>query len=107
MKLNSFLKTHAVAIAAIIFAGGVMSFKISKNNNVAQDYFYNSNDMSAGAFHTVSNWTTSPGAGADCVTSGPRPCKITVATGSTLSDVLGAKTNPEVLSISSGRKLAP
>ena len=44
----------------------------------------------------------------DCSTEEPvRPCKVTVPEGSTLSSVLGSKTNSQVLAISQGYRPAP
>lgn len=106
MKIKQFFKTNALAIAAIIFAGTTMSFKLAERKAAPQDFYYNSNDISANAFHNVANWnTTMP---ADCSTEEPvRPCKVTVPEGSTLSSVLGSKTNSQVLAISQGYRPAP
>ena len=59
------------------------------------------------AFHNVNNWTTAESGSAGCVTSGERPCKVIVPDGSSLSTVLGSKTNAQVLDISIQRKLEP
>lgn len=101
MKLNSFLKTHAVAIAAVVFAGGVMSFK-AMEKKAATTYFYNSSDISAGAFATPGHWQTSNSS--ECELKGERPCSIVVPDGQTINSVLSGKTNAQVLSMSTNRK---
>ena len=58
MNIQSFLKTNALAIMALIFAGSLMSFKLAENNTADQNFYYISEDMSAGAFHDVNNWTS-------------------------------------------------
>ncbi|OWK72890.1 hypothetical protein CBW16_11615 [Flavobacteriaceae bacterium JJC] len=93
--------------AALLTAGITMSYKVAEKKANDTAYFYNSDDMSEGAFHNVSNWTTSTSAGIGCVTSGVRPCKVIVPENSSLSDVLGSKDNEEVLDISVNRKSAP
>lgn len=93
--------------AAILTAGVTMSFKMAESKAADTAYYYNSEDMSEGAFHNVSNWTTSSSAGIGCVTSGFRPCRVNVPENSTLGDVLGSKDNEEVLNISVNRKSAP
>ncbi|MDV4042954.1 hypothetical protein CMT37_08955 [Elizabethkingia anophelis] len=107
MKLNSLLKTNAIAIAAIMFAGTAMSFKIAEKNAADQTFYYVSENMSEGSFHNAGNWNTSNSDNINCSTTRVRPCKITVPEGSTLSDVLGSKTNDQVLDISEGYKPAP
>lgn len=105
MKLNSFLKTHAVAIAAVVFAGGVMSFK-TMDKKAATVYYYVSTSTAPNAFHNVSNWNTSNIDNVSCSTERVRPCKITLQDGQNLSDILGSKTNSEVLDIAEGFKPA-
>ena len=58
MNIQSFLKTNALAIMALIFAGSLMSFKLAENNTADQNFYYISEDMSEGAFHDVNNWTS-------------------------------------------------
>lgn len=101
MKLNSFLKTHAVAIAAVLFAGGVMSFK-TMEKKAATTYFYNSSDTSDNAFSDVSHWGTTNSE--TCITGGERPCRIVVPDGQTLSSMLSGKNNDQVLDIALQRK---
>ena len=107
MKTIKFLQTHFLLAAALLTAGVTMSFKMTEKKADDTAYFYNSDDMSEGAFHTVGNWTTSPSAEIGCVTSGVRPCKVIVPENSSLADVLGSKDNQEVLDISVNRKSAP
>ena len=107
MKMQSFLKTNALAIMALIFAGSLMSFKLAENNTEDQNFYYISEDMSEGAFHDVNNWTSAESGSTGCVTSGERPCRVIVPDGSSLSTVLGSKTNAQVLDISIQRKLEP
>lgn len=107
MKFNQFLKINAVAIAAVMFTGAVMSFKMAEKKAADQTFYYISEDMNEGAFHTTANWTNSAGGSAGCVTSGDRPCKVIVPEGSSLSSVLASKTNAQVLTIAVQRKLAP
>lgn len=97
MKLNQILKANAVAIAAVIFSGAVMSFKVMEKKSADKQYFYNSSDVSEGAFAEVANWQegTSP----SCITSGNRPCSMTVPEGSSLNDVIDGLTNAQVLAI--------
>lgn len=107
MKMKTFLKTNALAIMALLFAGSIMSFKIAEDKAADQNFYYISEDMSEGAFHNVNNWTTNESGSTGCVTSGERPCKVVVPDGNTLSSVLGTKTNAQVLDISIQRKLEP
>lgn len=107
MKHLQLIKTHFMLAAALLTAGVTMSFKVADQKADDTAYFYNSDDMSEGAFHTVGNWTTSPSAEIGCVTSGVRPCKVIVPENSSLADVLGSKDNQEVLDISVNRKSAP
>ncbi|ATL42190.1 hypothetical protein [Elizabethkingia occulta] len=102
MKINHFFKTNALAIAAIIFAGTTMSFKLAEKKAAPVTYFYNSSLTSAGAFADPSHWqaTDLPG----CETEGERPCKIIVPDGSSINAVLSGKTNAQVLSISMDRR---
>lgn len=107
MKIKQFLKTNAIAIVAIFFTVATMSFKMAENKAADQNFYYISEDMNEGAFHNVSNWTTAESGSTGCVTSGERPCKVIVPDGSSLSTVLGSKTNAQVLDISIQRKLEP
>ena len=107
MNIQSFLKTNALAIMALIFAGSLMSFKLAENNTADQNFYYISEDMTEGAFHDVNNWTSAESGSTGCVTSGERPCRVIVPDGSSLSTVLGSKTNAQVLDISIQRKLEP
>ena len=58
MKMKTFLKTNALAIMALLFAGSIMSFKIAEDKAADQNFYYISEDMSEGAFHDVNNWTS-------------------------------------------------
>ncbi|WP_139418565.1 hypothetical protein [Chryseobacterium mulctrae] len=97
MKFNQFLKMNAVAIAAVMFTGALMSFKIAEKKAEPMQYFYNSSSVATGAFSQVSNWTE--GVGSGCVTTGNKPCTITVPDGQDLIDVIGGLTNSEILDI--------
>ncbi|WP_379964473.1 hypothetical protein [Epilithonimonas sp. UC225_85] len=97
MKINQFLKINAVAIAAVMFTGATMSFKIIEKKAADQQFYYNSTDTSAGAFSQESNWAV--GAGSSCLTTGNKPCTITVPEGQDLVDVIGGMTNSQVLAI--------
>ncbi|WP_276964373.1 hypothetical protein [Chryseobacterium sp.] len=101
MKLNQILKANAVAIAAVIFSGAVMSFKVMEKK-AATTYFYNNSSIASGAFSNPSHWQTTNLSG--CEDEGERPCSIVVPDGETLNDVLDGKSNAQVLSMSSGRK---
>lgn len=101
MKLNQILKVNAVAIAAVIFSGAVMSFKVMEKK-AATTYFYNSTDIGSGAFASPSHWQTTNLSG--CEIEGERPCSIVVPDGQTLDDVLDGKSNEQVLSMSTSRK---
>lgn len=102
MKLNSFLKTHAVAIAAVLFAGSVMSFK-TMEKKAATTYFYNSTSTAPGAFATEGNWGTANNL-ESCLSSGNRPCRIIVEEDETLHDKINGKINSVVLAMSVDRK---
>jgi hypothetical protein len=109
MKRNTILNV-SVAVAVFFTAAiGAMSFKKSGGNHSAdQTFYYNSIDMDEDAFHTVSNWTSDATIGnVGCQATGARPCSVNVAEGYSLSDVLGNKTNSEVLAIAQNRKPAP
>ncbi|KMQ65272.1 hypothetical protein ACM39_16445 [Chryseobacterium sp. FH2] len=97
MKLNQILKVNAVAIAAVIFSGAVMSFKVMEKKVADKQFYYNSTSTAEGAFQNVSNWVegTSP----SCLISGNRPCSMTVPDGSDLGDVISGLTNDQVLAI--------
>lgn len=101
MKINQILKANAVAIAAVIFSGAVMSFKVMEKK-AATTYFYNSADIASGAFANTSHWQTTNASG--CEDEGERPCSIVVPDGQTLNDVLDGKSNAQILSMSSNRK---
>lgn len=98
MKTISFLRNHFLVAIALLTAGITMSFEMAENEKAAETvYYYNSNDLSEGAFATVGNWssTISP----SCLAFGNRPCKMTVPQGASLSDQIGSKTNDDVLAI--------
>ena len=97
MKINQFLKINAVAIAAVMFTGTLMSFKIVEKKAADKQFYYNSTSTSAGAFANVSNWAE--GAGSSCLTTGNKPCTIAVPEGQDLVDVIGGMTNAQVLAI--------
>ena len=97
MKHLQLIKTHFMLAAALLTAGVTMSFKVAEENAAETVYYYNSNDVSEGAFATVGNWSSS--ISPSCLTSGNRPCKMTVPEGTSLSDQIGGKTNDEVLDI--------
>lgn len=102
MKFNQFLKINAVAIAAVMFTGATMSFKIIEKKAEETQFYYNSSDVTEGSFSDVNKWTegTSP----SCLVSGDRPCKMIVPEGSSLNDQIGGLTNAQVLAIHSGER---
>ncbi len=97
MKTISFLKNHFMLMVALLTAGVTMSFKVAESHKADTVYYYNSSDLSEGAFADVNNWATSPTF--TCVTQGKRPCKMRVAPGGTLDDQIAGKTNAQVLAI--------
>ncbi|MBF8457240.1 hypothetical protein IV494_08595 [Kaistella sp. G5-32] len=107
MKTFKFLKINFMLVVALLTAGITMSFKLAEKNSADTAYYYISEDMSEGSFHNVNNWTTASSGGADCVTTGDRPCKVIVPENSSLGSVLGSKNNSQVLAISVNRKLEP
>ena len=96
MNIPSFLKTNVIGIVTVLFALILMSFSLWKEDNASITYFYNSNDISAGAFAEPSHWQTTNASA--CEEEGERPCSIVVPDGQTLNDVLSGKTNSQVLS---------
>lgn len=107
MKRNTILNV-SVAVAVFFTAAiGAMSFKKTVKNADDITYYYNSNNMSEGSFHNVSNWTTASSGAEGCVSEGVRPCRVIVPEGSTLNAELGSKTNAQVLAIAIDRKAAP
>lgn len=118
MKMIHSLKSNILLIAGLIAVVLTMSFtfasgktenrdKAEKIETVDTVYHYVSSDMTAGAFATPSNWSTT-NANGECGEPRPiRPCQITVPTGSSLSSVLSGKDNGDVLEISDGYKAAP
>jgi hypothetical protein len=102
MNIPSFLKTNVIGIVAVLFAISLMSFSIWKKDSASITYFYNSSDISAGAFAEPSHWQTTNASA--CEEEGERPCSIVVPDGQTLNDVLSGKTNSQVLSMSPNRK---
>jgi len=107
MNAKHFFKMNAVAIAALLFAGATLSFKTIEKANEPDTYYYTSTDMYEGAFHQVGNWETTNNPNDPCSLTQDRPCKIFVSENETLSDILGNKSNKEVLLISDGYKAAP
>lgn len=107
MKTLSFLKTNIMLATALLTVGITMSFKMAESNVDATVHYYVSEDMSEGAFRNTANWSTVNEDEVACGTVQIRPCKITVANGSSLSAVLGSKTNSQVLGISEGFKPNP
>lgn len=105
MKGLAFFKTNLLLVTALLTAALTMSFKQDKSR--ATVHYYISEDMSEGAYRNVANWDTVNRDGVNCGTVQIRPCKITVATGSSLSAVLGSKTNSQVLAVSEGFKPNP
>lgn len=109
MKTIKFLKTHFLLAIVLLTAGIMLSFKMEDKAVMVKAptiYHYVSDDMNPGAFSNVANWSTVD----DEVVCGSvrvRPCAVTIQEGSTLSAVLGTKTNTEVLDISDGFKPAP
>ena len=97
MKNITFIKTNMMLAAALLTAGVTMSFKVAEEKAAETVYYYNSNDVSEGAFATVGNWSSS--ISPSCLTSGNRPCKMVAPDGTSLSDQIGGKTNDEVLDI--------
>jgi len=102
MNIPSFLKNNVIGIVTVLFALILMSFSLWKEDNASITYFYNSNDISAGAFAEPSHWQTTNAS--VCEEEGERPCSIVVPDGQTLNDVLSGKTNSQVLSMSPNRK---
>lgn len=109
MKTVHFLKINFLVAAAMLIAGISMSFSEKKSNTEKAPvvHYYVSNDMSAGAFRNVANWSTTDNSVPCSEEQDVRPCKITVEDGSSLSTVLAGKSNPQVLAISEGYKPAP
>lgn len=97
MKNITFIKTNMMLAAALLTAGVTMSYKVAEEKAAETVYYYNSNDVSEGAFATVGNWSSS--ISPSCLTSGNRPCKMVVPDGTSLSDQIAGKTNDEVLDI--------
>ena len=109
MKTIKFLNTHFLLAIVLLTAGVMLSFTMADKEVVVKAstiYHYVSDDMSAGAFSNVSNWSTVDDEVA-CGSERFRPCAVTIQEGSTLTAVLGTKTNTEVLNISEGYKPAP
>ena len=102
MKTISFLRNHFLVAIALLTAGVTMSFKMAETQAVDTVFYYNSNDVSAGAFSDDSNWTTTESF--SCITLGDKPCKMTVPPGTALSDQIGGKTNAQVLAIHSNER---
>lgn len=107
MKTLKFLQNNFLLAAALLTAGITMSFKLADTKPLATTHYYVSEDMSEGAFKNTANWNTVNSDGVNCGTLQIRPCKITVAAGSSLGAVLGSKTNSQVLGISEGFKPNP
>lgn len=109
MKTIKFLNTHFLLAIVLLTAGVMLSFTMADKEVVVKAstiYHYVSDDMSPGAFSNVSNWSTIDDEVA-CGSERFRPCAVTIQEGSTLTAVLGTKTNTEVLNISEGYKPAP
>ena len=106
MKTITFLRRHFLVAIALLTAGVTMSFKMAEKDRASTVHYY-INDMSEGAFADTANWNTVNEDGVNCGIVEIRPCKVTVAIGSTLSAKLGSKTNLEVLGISEGFKPNP
>ena len=97
MKTLQFLKINFMLVVALLTAGITMSFKMAENRAVDTVYYYNSSDVSEGSFATVGNWSSS--ISPSCLSTGARPCKMSVPSGSSLTAQIGGKTNAQVLAI--------
>lgn len=118
MKMIHSLKANMLHIAGLLAIVLAMSFTFAPGKTEKRDnpekvetvntvYYYNSDEMGAGAFADPSHWKTT-NANGNCVSPDPiRPCKITVPAGSSLSSVLSGKNNADVLDMSDGYKGAP
>ncbi|MGX9985384.1 hypothetical protein [Soonwooa purpurea] len=96
MKIVNFLKANAMLVVALLTVTTTMSFKLADSKRFDTVYYYQSSDISEGAFANTSHWNTTM---ASCATLGNRPCKVVVPTGSNLNAVIGGKTNAQVLAI--------
>ncbi|MCL8537672.1 hypothetical protein M9991_12435 [Chryseobacterium gallinarum] len=111
MKMKN-IGIYGGALVALIIAGTTMSFNAigangaKKAPKAAVTYYYISDDMAEGAFKDPVHWNINNNS-EPCESDGKRPCAITVPDGSSLSAVLGSRTNAQVLQISEGFKPAP
>ena len=108
MKTVKFLKIKFLLVAVLLTAGIAMSFKMIEKPEVKAPtiYHYVSDEMNEGDFKEVANWSTVDDQVA-CGSKRVRPCAVSVPENSTLTAVLGNKTNEEVLDISDGFKPLP
>ncbi len=118
MKMIHYLKANMLHIAGLLAIVLAMSFTFGPGKTEKRDnpekvetantvYYYNSDEMGAGAFADPSHWKTTNANGA-CGSPQPfRPCQITVPAGSSLSSILSGKSNADVLDISEGYKDEP
>lgn len=107
MKTLQFLKSNFMVAAALLTAGITMSFTMAEKSNdkLSTIHYYVSDNMNEGAFKDTANWNILND-DISCGSQRIRPCQLTVPEGSTLTAVLGNKTNSQVLSISEGYKPA-
>jgi hypothetical protein len=88
MKMKTFLKTNALAIMALLFAGSIMSFKIAEDNAILQPISIIAK-MYLQELLPIPHWQTTNAS--ECENEGERPCSIVVPEGQTLNSILSGK----------------
>lgn len=87
-------KVNFIALVALVIGIITMSFKLSEDSTT---YHFKGTSTDEGEFADPSNWEE--GESNDCLTFGDFPCEIEVPNESSLLQVLGNKSNEEVLEI--------
>ena len=101
MKTIKFLKVNLIAIVALIFASSIMSFNSHEKKTEGEYHYYNNSSLSS--FNTLTKWSLVNDS-ENCISGGERPCKIFVAEGQTLNDVIGGKTDLFIMQKAEGTK---
>lgn len=87
-------KVNFIALVALVIGIVTMSFKLSEDSTT---YHFTGDSTQPDEFAKTSNWEE--GESNDCQPLGDFPCEIEVPNGSSLLQVLGNKSNEEVLQI--------
>jgi|SRR5699024_4754293 len=95
-------KVNFIALVALVIGIVTMSFSINSNNDLT--FYYDSEDVSEGAFANPNNWEEGPSEHL-CGTGETKPCEISAGSESELQQKLLGLNNESVLSISDNTRM--